>query len=163
MAHTAQAMKVQSTKRVGRAKAAKHENKEVFAFFKTTRLQACEKLFRKIEGRTALVEGKHDVQSLEAVGVKAAFVEANGKTEKIVERLEKTSPERRVILLLDFDAEGLRKQGFFKTLLEEKGFAVDALYARKLRALLGFTHVEEIESKYLKLKEKGEMHGKNVR
>ena len=116
-----------------------------------------------------LVEGKHDVKALEACGVRARFVLAIGKPESIAKRLEgffesqaKTKP-KRVLLMLDFDKEGARKQGFFKAFLEEQGFSADAVFARKLRALLGFTLVEEIESKFTDLKEKGEKHGKNVR
>jgi len=130
---------------------------------KATRLQSLEKIIKKLEGKAVLVEGKHDVQSLEAIGVAAKFVTANGKTAKIIERLEAISPEKAVVLLLDFDREGLRKQKFFKTALEEQGFSADTLFAQKLRSLLGFAQFEEIESKYLKLKEKGEMNGKNVR
>lgn len=125
-----------------------------------TRLAAAEKAIRSLEGKTLLVEGKHDVSALKAVGTDAVFVTTNGSTSSIVKRLEGS---KTVFLMLDFDKEGLRKQGFFKAFLEEQGFSVNTLLARKLRAILGFTHVEEIERKYADLKKKGEFDGKNVR
>ncbi|MFH1056365.1 MAG: toprim domain-containing protein [Candidatus Micrarchaeota archaeon] len=135
---------------------------------KRTRLKTVEKLVESMGTKIVLVEGKHDVRALKAIGAEASFVMAVGKAESVAERLEKAFGNngkgvKRVFLLLDFDAEGLRKQKFFKVFLEEHGFATDSVFARKLRSLLGFTLVEEIESKYFMLKEKGELHGKNVR
>ncbi|MEM4255567.1 MAG: hypothetical protein QXR53_04555 [Candidatus Norongarragalinales archaeon] len=123
------------------------------------RIFQAEKMLRSMEGETFLVEGKHDVRALRALGVRARLVQANGPPQAIAERI----PARKVFLLLDFDREGLRKQRFFKTFLEEQGFSVDAVFARKLRRALGFARVEEIERKYADLKQKGELHGKNVR
>ncbi len=124
------------------------------------RLAETEKLVRSLEGKTLLVEGKHDIAALEAIGAVASFVTTNGTTQSIARKLDGV---RKVFLMLDFDREGLRKQGFFKSFLEEQGFSVEMGKARKLRSLLGFTHVEEIERKYADLKRKGELHGKNVR
>ena len=122
-----------------------------------------------MRGCVVLVEGKHDVKALKECGVQADFAQANGKPESIARRLEgffesraETKP-KRVLLMLDFDSEGRRKQGFFKAFLEEQGFSADVVFARKLRALLGFTLVEEIGRKFFEIKEKGEEHGKNVR
>jgi len=125
------------------------------------RLAETEKLLHSLDGKVLLVEGKHDVAALKALGVKAHFVSANGTPLSIAKRLEETG--KKVFLMLDFDKEGLRKQSFFKAFLEEQGFSVDGVLARKLRGALGFTSVEEIERKYADLKEKGELHGKNVR
>ncbi|HLD62680.1 MAG TPA: toprim domain-containing protein [Candidatus Norongarragalinales archaeon] len=130
------------------------------------KLKALEKLFSSSEGMVLLVEGKHDIAALRAVGVDSRFVTTNGTSGRIAEKLGEACGRMRpsrVFLMLDFDREGLRKQTFFKAFLEEQGFSVDALFARKLRSLLGFTHVEEIERKYADLKKKGELHGKNVR
>ncbi len=99
-----------------------------------SKLETLEKMFSSAGSKVLLVEGKHDVEALRAVGVDARFETANGTPERIAARLAQTG-ERRVFLLLDFDTEGLRKQRFFKAFLEEQGFSVETGFARKLRSL----------------------------
>ncbi len=123
-----------------------------------------------MQNQVLLVEGKHDISALRAIGVQAVFVTAQGTAESVLTRLHKPfsgksagKSVKRVFLLLDFDTEGLRKQSFYKSILEENGFTADLSSARKLRSLLGFTCVEESERKFIEIMEKGELNGKNVR
>ncbi|HLC38098.1 MAG TPA: toprim domain-containing protein [Candidatus Norongarragalinales archaeon] len=129
-----------------------------------TRLEELAKLVRVLENRVVLVEGKRDVKALEEIGVKARFVTANGSSESLLKRVSEVlaSPQEKVFLLMDFDAEGKRKESFFKTLFEENGISTDSVFARKLRGVLRFNNVEESGSRFLQLKEKGELNGKNV-
>ncbi|MBS3070190.1 hypothetical protein J4220_01650 [Candidatus Micrarchaeota archaeon] len=152
----------QSTKRGLGEKAKGDAPKRVAGKMHKGKLETLEKMFSSAESKVLLVEGKHDIAALRAVGVDARFVTANDTPERIAARLARTG-ESRVFLLLDFDREGLRKQQFFKAFLEEQGFSVETGFARKMRSLLGFTHAEEVERKYAVLKKKGELNGKNVR
>ena len=127
-----------------------------------TRLQQVGLLLARLHGRVIVVEGKRDVAALEELGVKARFVQAHGNNGKLVEKISIAAQGGTVVLLFDFDAEGKRKEAFFKTLLEENGVRTDSLLARKLRAALLFNSVEEAASKFEKLEEKGELNGKNV-
>jgi 5S rRNA maturation endonuclease (ribonuclease M5) len=128
-----------------------------------TRLEALGKLLGVLGGSVILVEGKRDVNALKELGVKASFVTANGTSESIVKRVSGLlSGKEKVFLLFDFDEEGKRKESFFKTLLEEQGIRTDSVFARKLRGVLRFNNVEESASRFWSLKQKGELHGKNV-
>lgn len=132
------------------------------------RLKAIGRLLKRMQDQVLLVEGKHDASALRAIGVQAVFVTANGTAESVLKRLhaafgKSAKRVKRVFLLLDFDTEGLRKQSFYKGVLEENGFTADLSSARKLRSLLGFTCVEESERKFIEIMEKGELNGKNVR
>ena len=136
----------------------------------SSRLKALDKVLQKLQGKTVLVEGKHDIRALQEIGVQAHFVTTSAKPSKVLEKIQSLSKgeegkksESGAILLLDFDREGLRKQKFFKILLEEEGVRANTVFARRLRSLLGFTLIEEIDRKYWDFMQKGEFYGKNVR
>ena len=117
------------------------------------------KTIRGLSGRTAVVEGKHDVRALEKAGINAQAVTATGKPERTV---EKTGASGRVSLLFDFDDEGERKTRVFTDLFRSAGVEVDLLSRRRLRQALGIRTFEELPSKIRELEEKSGKRFKNI-
>jgi len=109
-----------------------------------------------------LVEGKRDAAALEEIGVKTEVIEAAGrKPERVVFlALKQLRPRQKLVLLLDYDAEGERKNREFTELLCAEGVVPDVRQRQNFRRLLGARRVEESVAALNKLEkelsEKGE-------
>jgi 5S rRNA maturation endonuclease (ribonuclease M5) len=111
------------------------------------------KTLGKLRAETILVEGKRDRRALQELIPGAKIFLAQGKKERLVERL---SGCRTVAVLFDFDEEGNRKTQEWRELLSEEGFRVDAESRKRLRAALGITFFEDLDRKKSELETKME-------
>ncbi len=135
--------------------------------FRRTRLEEFERIRSRLQGSVVLVEGKRDVETLRRVGFDARFVTCAGNSERVLGRLTEALGENgvgnKVHILTDFDRPGEELRARHAALLADSGIDPDLALGRKLKAVLGFTTVEEVERKLSDLKTKGELNGKNVR
>ena len=113
-----------------------------------------------LDGRTAVVEGKHDIRALREAGVQAVAVAAVGRPERVVEKLRDCG---EVFLLFDFDGEGERKTGVFRELFEAAGVKTDVLARKRLGQLLGIRTFEELPAKLREFDEKLERENRETR
>ncbi|MCK4858918.1 MAG: toprim domain-containing protein [candidate division Zixibacteria bacterium] len=124
-------------------------------------MQDLDAFLRSLEEKVVVVEGKHDVDALHALGVRPRLVEAVGKTEQVVRRVLELSrgEPKSVVLLFDYDGEGERKNEEFECLFNCEGFGsvLDRLPRKRLKAFLGLRTIEEIVAKYdeYKVKQNG--------
>ncbi|MEM1943526.1 MAG: toprim domain-containing protein [Candidatus Caldarchaeum sp.] len=96
------------------------------------------------EETVVLVEGVRDVRTLRKMGFRGRIIlQSRLRTELI-----RVPPTTRVILLLDFDREGMKNTARLYKQLTGSGYRVDDSYHRRLRVLkkLGINTVEAIES-----------------
>ncbi|MEM0440374.1 MAG: hypothetical protein QXF45_04205 [Candidatus Caldarchaeum sp.] len=91
-----------------------------------------------------LVEGPRDEQTLRHIGIRGKVLHAS-RAEHLLEQMPKPS---KIILLYDFDEEGLKNLRKMSNLLKLRGYRVDETYYRKLRKLkrLGINTVEGIKT-----------------
>lgn len=94
------------------------------------------------EDVVVLVEGSRDVRALRMMGYAGRVVQKS----RLKAELEDIPTGTRVILLLDFDREGLKNMAKLSKQLAACGYRVDDTYHRKLRVLkhLGVNTVEGI-------------------
>ncbi|MEM2225674.1 MAG: hypothetical protein QXU87_10410 [Candidatus Caldarchaeum sp.] len=94
------------------------------------------------EGAAVLVEGVRDERVLRMIGFKGRVILAS-RLRGEVERMPK-----KVILLLDFDREGLKNMKRLAKTLSSAGVKVDDSYHKRLRILkrYGITTVESLRS-----------------
>ncbi|MEM0383304.1 MAG: hypothetical protein QXV27_00460 [Candidatus Caldarchaeum sp.] len=96
------------------------------------------------EETVVLVEGIRDMRALRKMGfVGRIILQSRLRTE-----LERVPPTTRVILLLDFDREGMKNTAKLYKQLAGYGYRVDDTYHRRLRVLkkVGINTVEAMES-----------------
>ncbi|MEM0442909.1 MAG: hypothetical protein QXS57_04100 [Candidatus Caldarchaeum sp.] len=96
------------------------------------------------EETVVLVEGVRDMRALRKMGfVGRIILQSRLRTE-----LERVPPTTRVILLLDFDREGMKNTAKLYKQLAGYGYRVDDTYHRRLRVLkkVGINTVEAMES-----------------
>lgn len=95
------------------------------------------------EDVVVLVEGMRDEEALRMIGLRGKIIHVS-KVEKTLMYMPKP---RKIILLLDFDEEGINGVKKMSRLLTIRGYRVDTTYHRKLRMLkrVGITTVEGIK------------------
>ncbi|MEM2095801.1 MAG: hypothetical protein QXI02_01950 [Candidatus Caldarchaeum sp.] len=96
------------------------------------------------EETVVLVEGVRDVRTLRKMGFMGRII----LQSRLHTELNRVPPTTRVILLLDFDREGMKNTAKLYKQLTGFGYRVDDTYHRRLRVLkkLGINTVEAIES-----------------
>ncbi|MDJ0271078.1 MAG: hypothetical protein QXN23_03260 [Candidatus Caldarchaeum sp.] len=95
-----------------------------------------------VEDVVVLVEGVRDEKALRLAGVRAKIVYVS----RFREEVERMPRPRKIILLLDFDSEGMKNVKRVSRLLRQMGYEVDESYHRRLRVLkrFGITTVEAL-------------------
>ncbi|BAJ50451.1 conserved hypothetical protein [Candidatus Caldarchaeum subterraneum] len=95
-----------------------------------------------VEDVVVLVEGARDEKALRLAGVRAKIVYVS----RFREAVEMMPRPRKIILLLDFDSEGMKTVKRVSRLLRQMGYEVDESYHRRLRVLkrFGITTVEAL-------------------
>lgn len=95
------------------------------------------------EDVVVLVEGARDEEALRKVGLRGKILHA-ARAEKELMKMPKPS---KIILLYDFDEEGMKAMKRMAHSLTVKGYRVDQTYHKKLRMLkrIGITTVEGIK------------------
>lgn len=95
-----------------------------------------------VEDVVVLVEGVRDEKALRLAGVRAKIVYVS----RFREEVEMMPRPRKIILLLDFDSEGMKNVKRVSRLLRQMGYEVDESYHRRLRVLkrFGITTVEAL-------------------
>lgn len=92
-----------------------------------------------------VVEGDKDEKALRNVGVRARVVKVRGlSVEKVVEKIVEESNGKRVVLLVDFDREGKRKEKELKQALAELGFSAGDSVRKNFRELFRINTVEQL-------------------
>ena len=94
-----------------------------------------------------IVEGAHDHKTLLLLGYKGTILECsksshNNLVDLIAEKYSK------VVILTDFDDQGLFINNKLSTLIEEKGIEVDHLYRRTFQSVLQEAQIYTIEGIY---------------
>ena len=114
-----------------------------------TAIRAMEKLLLELPTLvdTVLVEGLRDTEALRAMGY-AGVIEALSRTGVNDFDLsdELASKYSRILLLLDFDEEGLNLNNHFTQLLERKGLKVEYGLRKEFSRLMAEIGVYAIES-----------------
>ncbi|MEM0372365.1 MAG: toprim domain-containing protein [archaeon] len=117
-----------------------------------TKLDKFDELMKELSEQPCpvIVEGKNDKKALEQFSVTNIALVHTGTLQKLAE----TTTAKKVIIMTDYDRRGeiLRKK--LTELFKNEGIAVDSDYRRKIRALTGMIHVEELPSKYEELRKR---------
>lgn len=95
-----------------------------------------------VEDVVVLVEGVRDERALRAAGFLGRIIHVS----RFWGELDRMPRPRKIILLLDFDSEGIRSMKRVSRLLRQMGYEVDESYHRRLRVLrrFGITTVEAL-------------------
>ncbi|HLD75788.1 MAG TPA: toprim domain-containing protein [Candidatus Norongarragalinales archaeon] len=125
------------------------------------RAAEAEKALSLLRGKAVLVEGAHDRNALKSLGIEATI--AFEPSWRFVERHQESLRKKEVVLLFDFDAEGIRKTHAFTEALFGAGITPRQELRSRVRSLFGVRTVEEIPARLEKIQTKGETHGKNLR
>ena len=117
-----------------------------------------DKFLRSLEQKIVLVEGKHDVDAFHSLGLHPRLLKAVGKPEKVMRKALKLSGEepKSIVLLFDYDDEGIRKNEEFENLFNCEGLGpvLDRAPRKRLQAFLGLKTIEELKAKYEEYKVK---------
>ena len=105
-----------------------------------------------LSGTPIIVEGKKDVKTLKALGIKGKIISAKtcGKSFlDLISEVEETSV-KEVILLLDFDRRGRELTAYLKSHLEKTGIKTNISFWLKLSSLAS-REVKDVEglAKYM--------------
>lgn len=125
-----------------------------------------QKLLRKtiaaLEEGVVVVEGKRDQEALQKAGVQALTVAVRGeKLENIVRKIGwKALAGKQVILLVDFDQEGRRKEAELREALLNAGVKVDRGSRANFRRLFRVSTIEQLPAALEKLGEEIANNGK---
>jgi 5S rRNA maturation endonuclease (ribonuclease M5) len=95
----------------------------------------------KTSNKWVIVEGNRDKEILERFGLKKIYVIGSKSLERVALEIKRGE----VVILTDFDDEGIRKFKKLKRLLESKGIVVDKSYRRKLKFLARVGKIEELK------------------
>jgi 5S rRNA maturation endonuclease (ribonuclease M5) len=96
------------------------------------------------EAAPILVEGKRDREALIRGGINVGRITMlHGKTRLDVE--DNFAECKEIILLLDYDTEGLKMLDEFKTIFSRSGTRVNTWYWSKIREIFG-GHIDCIEN-----------------
>ncbi|MBU1197681.1 hypothetical protein KJ765_04170 [Candidatus Micrarchaeota archaeon] len=106
------------------------------------------KLWKKLNDALLVVEGKHDVAALREVGVYAPVITANGKPERIVQKVIAQARGKPVVLLFDYDREGTRKTLFYNELFFAEDCNADLQPHKQLKQLLPLNTIEDLPTAY---------------
>lgn len=94
-----------------------------------------------------LVEGSRDIDALESLGYTGAIVSLSRSGVNDYDLADDlASRYRQILLLLDFDEEGLNLNTHFTRLLERKGVKVEYGLRNEFRRLMAIIGVYTIES-----------------
>jgi len=111
----------------------------------------------KKDERKKIVEGKRDKEALNKLGIKKVETIETKPLREITEE----EKEKEVILLTDFDKTGKSRSSRLIRLFKSEGIKTDLAYKKELGKLHGISEIEEIPSKYKKLKNKNTRGAKN--
>ena len=93
-----------------------------------------------------LVEGKRDREALILGGIRAERITMlHGKSRLDIVESERLASSKEVIMLLDYDAEGLKMLDEFKMIFSQGGVRVNTWYWSKIREIFG-GHIDCIEN-----------------
>ncbi len=106
-------------------------------------------------GVPIVVEGRKDREAIERLGIKGKVVEVKSSRQVVVDVLDEVSGGE-VILLVDFDRDGVELAKHIVSYLESEGVKVDSTYWREIKALVrrDVKDVEGLPSYLEGLKEK---------
>jgi len=110
------------------------------------------KIIRKMQDSVLVVEGKNDEKALREIGIESKIVKANGKTEKIIEKI-KEGKSAKISLLFDFDEEGKRKTDFFREALHHEDVNADTELRKNVGMLFRIMTIEDLPRVYEELTE----------
>ena len=96
-----------------------------------------------------IVEGKKDKLVLSKLGLMNIFDISGKRLEDCVEAVSFKHPES-VVILTDFDKEGLKKQRQLSKLLTSNGIKINYVVRKKFNSLFKIQKVEELKS-FIKL------------
>lgn len=138
-------------------------SKDVFLPLSTKierKLKALTEILEKLakeasRGVPIVVEGRKDREAIERLGIKGRVVEVKSSRQVVVDVLDEVSGGE-VILLVDFDRDGVELAKHIISYLESEGVKVDSTYWREIRALVrrDVKDVEGLPSYLEGLKEK---------
>ena len=116
---------------------------------KKVKLEKINDLFQKLtneasKGTPIIVEGQNDCRTLNNLGIKGNFLCLKSTSNILLDQLDKIE-ETKVILLVDFDKEGIELVKKIVRYLNLKGIKVSLFYWRRIKRLLG-GDVKDIES-----------------
>ncbi len=98
-------------------------------------LAVVEKLKQEMDEATViLVEGLRDKQALQQLGIMGRILSLHEFKKEVGAYLN----AERIILLLDFDEEGIEMYKRVKTRLEQQGFKVENFYHNRFRGMRRF-------------------------
>lgn len=120
-----------------------------------------EKVLSLLRDKAVWVEGAHDRDALDCLGIDAKI--APEPAWRFVERHQDSLKGKEVVLLFDFDAEGVRKVHAFTEALFGAGITPRQDLRARVRRVFGVRTVEELPSRLEQIRTKGEKNGKNVR
>ena len=118
------------------------------------------KLWRRLNERLLVVEGKNDVAALREVGVYSTIVTAVGKPERIIRKAIAEAGKLKISLLFDYDREGRRKTLFFHEMFFHEDCNADMQLHKELRNLFPIITIEELPNAYFDLMETIALHKK---
>lgn len=102
----------------------------------------------KEEDKLIIVEGESDKKALEQLGLKKVKSLSRKPLDLFAEKIEEN-----VVLLLDFDVQGKKLTNELSKLLERRRIKYELKYWRLLPKLK-ISHIEGIDSRYFRLKNK---------
>jgi len=96
-----------------------------------------------------LVEGARDEKVLRLMGYRGRVIYLS----RLREKLEAAGELEKIILLLDFDREGMKNMKKLSMILTSMGYKIDSSYHQRLRPLkrLGINTVEDLQKLLLSL------------
>ena len=116
---------------------------------KKVKLEKINNLLHKLaneasKGTPIIVEGQHDYRTLSNLGIKGNFFCLKSSGNILLDQLDKIE-ETEVILLVDFDKEGIKLAKKIVRYLNLKGIKVSLFYWRRINLLIG-KYIKDIES-----------------
>lgn len=115
-----------------------------------------------LEEGVLVVEGKRDQEALQKAGVQALTVAVRAeKLESIVRKIaSKALAGKQIVLLVDFDQEGRRKEAELREALLNAGVKVHGGTRANFRRLFRVSTIEQLPAALEKLKEEIANNGK---
>jgi len=107
-----------------------------------------DKALHALDGKIVFVEGKHDEDALEELGVQAHIVRAHGVPLRVAEKHKDACLKQQCVLLFDFDDEGKRKTQVFTELLQSLGVNPLQAVRQGIRKVFGCRTVEDLPARY---------------
>ncbi len=113
-----------------------------------------EHLLFELKSGAVVVEGKHDVSTLEKFGITSFTYDLVYKGAEL--------GSRDVYIMTDTDRRGEEKKERISDILSERGYTVDYTTGKRLLNMLNVACVEELYIPLTKALENGDKNGKNI-